>query len=123
MLWISVEPIKIKTKDKNDKHNKSIRGNSRTNTADGINSDNKNLSIVAKLKNLAKSKRKSDFAKTNSFKTDFLTSRAEKTFIYLQKAFTEALILCYFDSKSHLWIEINLLDFAINEILSQMILN
>ena len=62
--------------------------------------------IKYKKPKLTKSK-KSDLAKANFLKTDFLASRAKKTFIYLQKTFTKALILRYFDLKCHTYIETN----------------
>ena len=37
-----------------------------------------------------------------SFKADFLTSGVKETFIHLQKAFTKALILRYFDPECHI---------------------
>lgn len=40
---------------------------------------------------------KANFAKDNSFKIDFLISQVKKTFIYLQKTFSKALILRYFN--------------------------
>ena len=81
----------------------------------------KNLSIVVKSKksNLTKA----EFAKVNSSKTDFLTFKAKKVFIYLQKAFTKALILRYLDPKCHFWIKINTIGYAICGILGQITLN
>lgn len=38
-----------------------------------------------------------NFLKVNFFKADFLIFKAKKAFLYLQKAFTKALILYYFD--------------------------
>ena len=67
-----------------------------------------------------KSKLKANFAKAN-FETDFFIPEAKKTFIYLQKAFTEALILRYFDPECHIWIKADVLGYVIGEILSQMI--
>lgn len=66
---------------------------------DGVGSGNKNLSIITKSKNLAKFK-KLKIAK-NNFETDFYIPQAKKAFIYLQKAFSKAPIICYFDLKSH----------------------
>ena len=65
--------------------------------------------------------KKSNLIKTNFSKTDFLISGAKKTFIYLQKAFIEILIIRHFDPKRYIWIETNILGDAIVEILSQMI--
>ncbi len=75
----------------------------------------KNLSTATKS---AKSK-KPNFAKANSG-TDFLTPRAKKAFIHLQKAFTEALILRHFDPERHIWIETYALEYDIGGVLSQM---
>lgn len=52
-------------------------------SAGRIYNGNKNLSTNAKSKKFAKSKRKSDFGKDNSFETDFFTIGAKKAFIYL----------------------------------------
>ena len=77
------------TKTLNTKISKNKKNQDKTNSVGGIGSSigvgdsNKNLSIVVKSKNLTKSKRKSDFAKANSFEIDFLIFRAKKTFIYL----------------------------------------
>lgn len=65
-----------------------------------------NLSITtnfakSKKLNLTKSK-KSNFAKTNFSKTDFLTSKTKKTFIYLQKIFIKVLILYHFELKYYI---------------------
>lgn len=48
---------------------------------------------------------KANFAKANSSGTDFLTFETKKTFIQLQNAFTEVLILRYFDSERYMCIE------------------
>ncbi len=87
-----------------------------------------NLSTAAKLAKSKKSKstksKKSDLPKANfakiNFGTDFLTPKAKKAFIHLQKAFIEALILRYFDTKCHLRIETDTLGYAISEVLSKM---
>ncbi len=70
-----------------------VSGGGRADGANSIDRDIKNLSSIVKS---AKSI-KPNFAKANSSKTDFLTFEAKKTFIYLQKAFMDALILKYFD--------------------------
>lgn len=85
--------------------------------------DIKNVLIAT---NLAKSKKSnltknSNFAKDNSFETDFLTSKAEKTFIHQRKTFIKTLILYHFEPESHIWIETEALGFAIGEILCQMV--
>ncbi len=96
---------------------------------DGIGESFENLSTTIKLAKSKKSKltksKKSDlskanFAKVNS-RTDFLTSGAKKAFIYLQKAFTKASILRYFDPEYYIRIETDALGYAIGEVLSQMI--
>ena len=60
----------------------------------------------------------SDFAKANSFGTDFLISKAKKTFWYLQKTFTKAPIFCHFDLKSYIQIKTDALGFTISIIFS-----
>lgn len=54
---------------------------------------------------------------------DFLPLGAKKTFIYLQKASTEALIVRYFDLDRHIQIGTDALGYAINDVISQMILD
>ncbi len=80
-------------------------------------------SVKSKKSQLTKSKKsdlpKANFAKVNS-RTDFLTSKAKKAFIYLQKAFIEAPILRHFDPEYHIWIETNASEYAIGGVLSQM---
>ncbi len=49
--------------------------------------------------------------------------KPKKTFIYLWKAFTKALILCYFDLECHIRIMTNVLGYAIGGVLSQMTLD
>ncbi len=78
----------------------------------------KNLSTAAKS---AKSK-KPNFANANSG-TDFLIPEAKETFIYLQKAFTEAPILRHFDLGRHIWIETDVSGYAIGKVLSQITSN
>ena len=60
---------------------------------------------------------KAKFAKVD-FETDFLTPKAKKTFIYLKKTFTKALILRHFDPKYYIQIETNALGYAISRVLS-----
>ena len=43
--------------------------------------------------------------------------------MYLQKAFTRALILDYYDLQYYIWIEIDILKYIIGKILSQIISN
>ncbi len=86
----------------------------------------KNLLTVPNLAKSKKSKltksKKSDLLKTNfakvNFGTDFLTLEAKKTFIYLQKAFTEASILRHFDPECHIQIETDTSEYAIGGVLS-----
>ena len=53
----------------------------------GVNKDIKNLVSIIK------SAGKPNFAKSNSFGAEFLTSKAKKTFTHLRNTFTKALIL------------------------------
>ena len=86
-----------------------------------------NLSTVTKSTKSQKPKlikpKKSDFEKTNSFGTDFLTLKAKKAFIHLRKVFTDALILRYFDPECHIRIETDVSGYAIGGLLSQMTLD
>ncbi len=86
------------------------------------------------IANLAKSKkskltqsRKSDLSKANFAKVnsriDFLTPKAKKAFIYLQKAFTKASILRYCNSEYHIQMNADALGYAIGDVLSQIILD
>ncbi len=70
---------------------------------------------------MVKSK-KSDLpkAKINSSKTDFLTSGAKKAFTHLQKAFTKAPILRYFDLECYIWLKTDVSKYAIGRVLRQM---
>ena len=95
--------------------------------SDKISRSIKNLSIIANLANSKISKsiksKKSDllkanFVKANSSETDFLTPKAKKTFIYLQKTFTKAPILRHFNSDCHIPIETDVLRYVISEVLS-----
>ncbi len=54
---------------------------------------------------------------------DFLIFKAKKTFIHLQKAFIETPIFEHFDPKYHIRIETDTLGYAIDRILSQIILD
>lgn len=92
----------------------------------GLDGSIENLStaiILAKFKRpkLTKTK-KSDFAKAN-FGTDFLTPKAKKAFIHLQKAFTKAPILRYFDPEHYIWIETDALWYTIGGVFRQMTLD
>ncbi len=76
----------------------------------------KNLSTVEKL---AKSK-KLDFAKVKSSGADFLTFRAKKVFIDIQKAFIKTPIFRHFDQECHIHIETDASEYVISEIFSQI---
>ncbi len=75
-------------------------------TGAGDSGNIKNLLTTTKSAKSKKPKltitKKSDFAKANSFGTDFLTPEAKKTFIHLQKTFTKAPILRHFDLECHI---------------------
>ena len=92
---------------------------------DKVGENIKNLSTII---NLVKSKltkpKKAGLPNTKvNSKTDFLTPRAKKVFIHLQKAFTKAPILRHFDPKRHIWIETDALGYTISKVLSQMTLD
>lgn len=89
-MIIATEADSLSTKAKDDKYKKEERDGSRAGRVDRVGSGNKILSTNAKSKNSPKSKRKSDFVKSNSFKTDFFTPRAKEAFTYQRKAITEA---------------------------------
>ena len=79
----------------------------------------------SKSEKLAKSKKPSKYGNSPKFVAkkaglSFLTSDTKTTFNYLWLAFTKALILHYFDSKCHIWIEIDISSHAIYDILSQL---
>ncbi len=75
----------------------------------------------SKRPKLAKSKKsdlpRANFAKVNS-EINFLTLKAKKAFINLQKAFTKAPIFKRFDPEYHIRIETNALGYAISGVLS-----
>ena len=81
---------------------------------------------MSKSWNLAKSGKKSSKSEdsTNSDAPEdgpkFLTSNARTTFNGLRLAFTEASILWHFDPEYHIWIETDVLDYAIAGVLSQL---
>ena len=54
---------------------------------------------------------------------NFLTTNAKKAFNHLRLGFIKAPILRYFDSESHIWIEIDASGYAIGGVLSQLNLN
>ena len=49
---------------------------------------------------------------------NFLVLDTKKAFNYLRLAFIKALILQYFDLESHIWIETNASNYAIDGVLS-----
>lgn len=63
------------------------------------------------------------FAKINSSGIDFLTLEIKKAFIYLHKAFIEALILRHFNLEYYIWTETNASGYAISRVLSQITLD
>lgn len=75
----------------------------------------------SKKPNLTKAKKR-EFITIHSSKMSFLTPKAKKTFIYLQKTITQILILCYLDPKCHIYIETDALRYAISKVLSQITL-
>lgn len=86
MLWTIVKVTDNKVL--NSQANENKKNQDTLNDANGasdisnVDNSNKNLSTTAKLKYLAKSK-KSNFAKTNSFRTDFLILETKEAFIHL----------------------------------------
>ncbi len=68
------------------------------------------------MTNLFKERKKEEFDK--EFK---LTKKARITFEQLKEAFIKASILLHFDSKRKIRLEIDAFDFAISEILFQLI--
>lgn len=81
----------------------------------------KNLSNTKKLENLAKSKKAIkilDFVEANSYRTNFLTLKAQETFTYVKQTFTKTSILHDFEPKRHIYIETNVFIFAIGGIFS-----
>ncbi len=110
--------------DQNEKNQDALNNAGGTSDAGGGGSI-KNLATAAKSVKSKKPKltktKKSDFARANYSEMDFFISEAKKTFIYLWKAFSEALILRHFDPERHIRIETNTLRYAISGVLSQMI--
>ena len=62
-------------------------------------------------------------SKNSNKATGYLTPGVKQAFIQLRQAFTEAPILQHFDPKCHIWIETDLLGYAIGEVLSQLTLD
>lgn len=75
------------------------------------------------INNRINSGRNSNITKTNSFKTDFVTSEAQIVFISLQKVFIKAPILHHFDLKCHILIRINISSYSIKGVFKQITLN
>lgn len=84
----------------------------------------KTLSKAKKSKKLVKSK-KPELAKTINkiFRTDFLILEVKMAFLHLQIAFIEIPILYCFDTEIHIRIKTDAFRYAINGILSQLILD
>lgn len=93
ILWIA-EHKSLATQTSKNKKSQNVSSDVNSVDGSGTSEDIENLSIVAKsakskMSKFTKSKKPdSNFAKINSSKTDFLASKAKKTFIHLQKAFT-----------------------------------
>ena len=69
---------------------------------------------------------KNKLVKRSSFKNlnkvaKFLISKARLAFTQLQKAFTKALILQHFDLEYHIWIETDVLCYAIGKVLCYLL--
>ena len=54
---------------------------------------------------------------------EFFTLTARLAFTKLKQAFVKILIFHHFDLKYHIWIKINILGYAIGEVLSELVLN
>ena len=70
-------------------------------------------------KNSSKSGNSPNFGATESGPS-FLTPKARSTFNRLRLAFTKAPILWHFDPECHIWIETDVLGYAISDVLSQL---
>lgn len=86
--------------------------------------------VVKSLPKVEKSKNAAKFKKPELGKTidkvsgiDFLILEAKTAFLHLQTAFIKALVLYYFDLKSHIRIQTNTFGYVIGKILSQLTLN
>ena len=81
----------------------------------------KNLIKTTKSKILVKFKNH-DFFKFRPEKTEtgFYTPETRLAFTQLKQAFVEISILHHFDPESHIWIEINTSNYAIDDVLSQL---
>ena len=97
-------------------------------TASGVNKDRvgesiENLSTIVNLAKFKKSTllepKKSNLSNIKAnFGTNFLISKTNKTFIYLQKTYIKSLILSHFYTKCFIWIKINTLEYIIHRVLS-----
>ncbi len=128
MLQI-IDDKALSTETTEDKKKQDISTSSARVVSSKVGKYIKNLSTIANLTRskslkLTKSKKldllRANFTKVNFSKTDFLTLEANKAFLHLQKTFTKALI---FRSEYHIWIETDILGYAIGGILSQMTLD
>ena len=63
---------------------------------------------------------KRSLSKNSNEVTGYLTSETRLAFNKLRKAFTKAPILWHFDLECHIWIETNMLGYAISRVLSQL---
>ena len=73
-----------------------------------------------KSKKPSKSENSPNFNTTEA-KSSFLTPGARETFNHLQIIFTKAPIIRHFDPECHIWIEIDVLSYAIGDMLSQLV--
>ena len=80
----------------------------------------KSQNLAKLVKKLSKSENSTNFNTTEDG-PKFLTFVTKITFNCLWLAFTEALILKHFDPKYHIYIETNVLSYAIDRVLSQLI--
>ena len=87
-------------------------------TCKGVDGNIENLSTVTKSAKTKKSKLAKTKKLDNFSGTNFLTCKAKKTFIYLQKAFIKTLSFHYFDPKYHIHIKINASEYTIARVLS-----
>ena len=87
----------------------------------GDNKVGKKIQKTSKSKNLFKSKNLSKSKKTVGL--DFFTSRARLAFNKLIPMFVKAPILYHFDPEYHIWVETNVSGYAIDGVISQLILD
>lgn len=89
----------------------------------GIGKKMKNLLKAKNFEKLTKSKKPAKTKAKKTFKTRFFIFKARVTFIYLRKVFTKIIICYHFDPEYYIQIKINIFDYVIGKVLSQMILN